>query len=142
MATFYVNELAGFTSQPVVKPSVVLGVGGRLRRYSGSITLATQTTSDTIVVAQVPAGADFAFGVLTSSISLGASTIAIGITGSTGLYRAAATFTAVDTPTLFGPAASVKATPLATEQTVFITIATASLPASGTLVVDLYFAHA
>lgn len=142
MAVFYSNELANFTSQPVVKPSAVVGVGGRLRRYSGSITLASQTTSDTIVVAQIPAGADFAFGVLTSSVTLGTSTIAIGITGNTGLYRAAGTFTAVDTPTMFGPATAVKAANLTAEQQVFITIATANLPASGTLVVDLYFANA
>ena len=141
MTTFYVNELTGFTSLPVVKPAATNGVGGRLRRYSGSITLATQTTSDTIVVAQVPAGADFAFGVITSSVSLGTSTVAIGITGSTGLYRTAATFTATDTPTPFGNTAAVKAAPLTTEQSVFITIGVASLPASGTLVVDLYFAN-
>lgn len=141
MTTYYVNELTGFTSLPVVKPSATTGVGGRLRRYSGSITLNTQTTSDTIVVAQVPAGADFAFGMITSTVSLGTSTIAIGTSASTGLYRAAATFTAVDTPTPFGPTAAVKALPIATEQTVFITITTANLPASGTLVVDLYFAN-
>ena len=141
MATFYSNELAGFTSLPVVKPSATTGVGGRLRRYSGSVTLAAQTTSDTIVIGQIPAGADFAFGVITSSVSLGTSTVAIGVTGTTGLYRAAATFTAVDTPTPFGPATAVKAAAITGEQTVFITIGTASLPASGTLVVDLYFAN-
>ncbi|CAB5144825.1 hypothetical protein UFOVP147_34 [uncultured Caudovirales phage] len=141
MTTYYVNELSGLYSLPVVKPSATTGVGGRLRRYSGSITLNTQTTADTIVVAQIPAGADFAFGVITSSVSLGTSTVAIGYAGATGAYRAAATFTATDTPTPFGVTAAVKAAPLLTEQQVFITIGVASLPASGTLVVDLYFAN-
>jgi hypothetical protein len=141
MATYYANELSGLYSLPVVKSSATTGVGGRLRRYSGSITLNAQTTSDTIVVAQVPAGADFVFGMLTSSVSLGTSTIAIGYTGATGAYRTAATFTATDTPTPFGNTAQVKATPLTAEQQVFITIGTASLPGSGTLVVDLFFAN-
>lgn len=141
MTTYYVNELSGLYSLPVVKPSATNGVGGRLRRYSGSITLNTQTTSDTIVVAQIPAGADFVFGMITSSVSLGTSTVAIGYAGATGAYRAAATFTATDTPTPFGVTAQVKAAPLAAEQQVFITIGVASLPASGTLVVDLFFAN-
>lgn len=141
MTTYYVNELTGFTSLPVVKPSAAVGVGGRLRRYSGSITLNGQLTTDTIVVGQIPSGADFAYGVITSSVSLGTSTAAIGVTGTTGLYRAAAVFTAVDTPTTFGNTAAVKAVPLATEQTVFITIGVAALPVGGTLVVDLYFAN-
>ena len=142
MAVFLSNELTGFTSLPVVKPSATLGAGGRVRRFSGSFTLATQTTSDTLVVAQIPAGADFCFGVITSTVSLGTSTVAIGITGATGTYRAAATFTATDTPTMFGPTAAVKAAANAAEQQVFVTIGTASLPASGTLVIDLYFANA
>lgn len=141
MTTYYVNELSGLYSLPVVKPSATTGVGGRLRRYSGSITMNGQLTTDTIVVAQVPAGADFAFGVITASATLGTSTVAIGFAGNTGAYRAAATFTSVDTPTPFGTTAQVKAAPLAAEQQVFITIGTAALPVGGTLVVDLYFAN-
>lgn len=142
MAVLYSTELAGQYSTPVVKPSAPLGVGSHLRRYTASITLASQATTDTIVIGQIPTGMDFAYGVITSSVSLGTSTIAIGYAGATGAYRAAAVFTAVDTPTLFGPATQVKAAALTAEQQVFITIAAAALPASGTLVVDLYFAGA
>lgn len=142
MATLYSNELTGFASQPVVKPSVPYGVNSKLRRFTGSVTLASQATTDTIVIAQVPAGMDFAYGVITSTVSLGSSTVAIGYAGATGAYRTAAVFTATDTPTLFGNAAQVKSAPLAAEQQVYITIAVAALPASGTLVVDLYFAGA
>jgi 1-aminocyclopropane-1-carboxylate deaminase/D-cysteine desulfhydrase-like pyridoxal-dependent ACC family enzyme len=114
--------------------------GGHVRVYQEIITLATQTTSDTIVVAYPSKGEMFLFGVLLTTVTLGASTIAIGITGTTGKYRAAATFTAVDTPTLFGvtTGASVK---LTADETVFITIATASLPGAGTLVVQLHYAQ-
>jgi len=140
MAVFYSTELAGIASTPVVKPVAAQAYASRLRRYRATITLATQTTSDTIVIGQIPAGESFAYGILTSTVSLGSSTVAIGITGTTGKYRAAATFTAVDTPTFFGTAAQVgSASALAAEEQIFITIAAASFPASGTLVVDLYF---
>lgn len=122
--------------------------GGNVRVYREVIALTGQTTADTIVVAFPSKGEAFLKGVLTASVSLGTSTIAIGVAGSTGKYRAAGAFTAVDTPTLFGnaaamgtPAANPPVTKLAADETVFITIAVANLPASGTLVVDLYFAQ-
>jgi hypothetical protein len=139
MATLYATEASGYLNSPV--PSLPAGAihGGRMRVYRAKITLASQATTDTIVLARIHRGQRVCFGILTSSVTLGTATIAIGITGTTGKYRAAATFTAVDTPTLFGPAASVAgADPIATDEDIFITIATAALPASGTLVVDLY----
>jgi hypothetical protein len=114
--------------------------GGHVRIYREKITLASQTTSDTIVVAYPSTGETFLHGVITTDTSLGSSTVAIGIAGATGKYRAAATFTATNTPTVFGVGAA-QAAKLTTDETVFITIATASLPASGTLIVDLYFAQ-
>lgn len=139
MTTYYATEITGITSQPVIKPSAVAAVGARLRRYRGTVVLNTQTTSDTIVVAVVPSGEDFAYGVITSDTSLGSSTIAIGNSSSTGKYRAAATFTATNTPTFFGNAAQVLAPASTAEEQIIITIATASLPASGNLVIDLFF---
>lgn len=141
MTVFYSTELANFTATPVVKVASA-AYGARVQRFRATITLATQTTSDTIVVAVVPAGFTFAFGIITTDTSLGTSTVAIGITGTTGKYRAAATFTATNTPAFFGPAAAVGAsTALTADETIFITIATASLPASGNLVVDMYFSR-
>jgi len=143
MAVLYAFELSGLlnTTPLVIKPTTAAAFGGRLRRYRGYIALASQTTSDTIVIAQIPAGSLFAFGVLTNSVSLGTSTIAIGITGSTSKYEAATTFTAVDTPTLIGTAGGQAGNALTAEERIFITIGVASLPASGTLVVDLYFSQ-
>jgi hypothetical protein len=138
MTIFYSGELAGIASLPLIKAANA-AFGARLRRYRGSVTLAAQTTSDTIVIGQAPAGASFAYGVLTSSVSLGTSTIAIGVTGTTGKYRAAATFTTVDTPTLFGPNTAVGGNALAAAETQFITIAVATLPGAGLLVVDMYW---
>jgi hypothetical protein len=119
--------------------------GGHVRVYREQITLASGvgTTADTIVVAYPSKGEQFLFGVLTSTVTLGTSTVAVGITGATGKYRAAAAFTAVDTPTLFGAgvAGLAGAGKLTGDEEVFLTIGTANLPASGTLTVDLYFAQ-
>lgn len=144
MPAYLSTELGGSANQTAAptgyKPRTTV-YNGRLKRLRASFTLNTQTTSDTLVIGNLPAGSVFAFGKLTSSVSLGTSTLAIGITGTTGKYRAAAAFTAVDTPTDFGPATQVAQSDagLSADEQVFATIATASLPASGTLVIDLYY---
>lgn len=115
--------------------------GGRIRRYRNVITLASQTTSDTIQLGDIPAGNTFAFGILATDTSLGSSTIAIGISGTTGAFRAAATFTATNTPTLFGVVAAMDDDPVTKTAVTLpiVTIAAATMPASGTLIIDLYF---
>lgn len=140
MTIFYSTELANITALPVVK-ATSSAYAARVIRFRAQITLATQTTADTIVVAIVPAGYSFAFGILTSSVSLATSTVAIGITGTTGLYRTAAVFTATDTPTFFGNNGAITQAALTADQTIFITIAVASLPAAGNFVVDMYFSR-
>jgi hypothetical protein len=140
MATLYGSYSAGLGTVPVV-PADGDVQNARVRVLSEKITLATQTTSDTIVLGVLPIGATFLYGLLTTTVTLGTSTIAIGISGTTGKYRAAATFTTVDTPTLFGVTTG-KASKLTAAETVFITIATASLPASGTLHVDIFYSAA
>lgn len=147
MPQYLSNELAGTTTGLTQASAVAAGVkpaasvyGGRLKRLRASVTLAGQLTTDTLLLGVLPAGATFAYGVINSTATLGSSTLAIGITGTTGKYRAAATFTTADTPTFFGLAAQAgAATPLAAEETVIGTIATATLPSSGTLLVDLYY---
>lgn len=144
MATYLSTELGGSanqTSAPVgYKPRASV-YGGRLKRLRATVTLASQATTDTLQLGNLPAGSVFGFGVLTSDTSLGSSTLAIGISGTTGKYRAAATFTSTDTPTFFGKAAEVAGSDAgaSTETTVIGTIASAALPSSGTLVIDLYY---
>lgn len=146
MPAFLSTELGGSANQTVApagyKPRAT-AYQARLKRMRATFTLATQTTADTLVVGNLPVGAVFAFGKITSSVSLGTSTLAIGTTGATGKYRAAAVFTAVDTPTDFGPATQIGVSDagLSAEEQVFATIAAASLPASGTLVIDIYYSH-
>ena len=143
MAAYLSTELGGSANQTAAptgyKPSASV-YGGRVRRLRGTFTYNTQTTSDTLTVGTLPAGATFVSGAITTSASTSTATLAIGITGTTGKYRAAAAVTTTDVPQLFGTAATVgAASPLSAEEQVIVTIGTASLPASGTLVVDLFY---
>lgn len=114
-------------------------VDGTVRVFAESVTYATQTTSDTIEIARLPKGAIPLYGVLTTSVTTATATIAIGITGTTGKYRAAAAATSADVPEVFGITGAMGVAITAAE-TVFITIGTASLPASGTLTVQFVYA--
>jgi len=138
MTVFYGAQMTKLRNTAPQDLPAVADVHGRVRVFNEKVTLASQTTSDTIEVAKLPKGARLLYGLLTSSVSLGSSTVAVGIAGTTGKYRAAALFTATDTPTPFGVAANV-GEPLAAEEIVFLTIAAASLPASGTLRVTIFY---
>lgn len=137
MATLYGANmllLSAGTTLPVVSKAATI------RSFVEVVTLATQTTADVIEVGQLPKGAKFLYGVICSTVSLATATVAIGISGATGKYRAAAVFTAVDTPTLFGVTAGMNVR-ISADETVIVTIAVASLPAAGTLTVTLVYAH-
>lgn len=69
-------------------------------------------------------------------------TAAVGVAGTPAKYRAAATFTAVDTPTPFGPAARFADDAPSADEEIILTVSVAALPntAGAKLVVDLYFA--
>lgn len=153
MPALYTADTAGFITTPPVKVTSP-AYGSSLKRFRASINLAalvtnaagaTQagiTTADWVILARIPGGHVFDFGLITSSVSLGTSVVAIGtnsVHASNGQYRAAAAFTAVDTPTLFGAAAPQAAGALAADTLTFLTVATATTPTSGTLVIDLYF---
>lgn len=114
-------------------------VDGGVHVFNEEITLASQPTTDIIEVARLPRGAIPLFGVIETDTSLGAATVAIGIAGATGKYRAAAVFTATDTPILFGVGAAIGAA-LTAQETVIVTIAAAALPASGVLRVMFFYA--
>ena len=136
--TTYSTDGAGLGTTPTTKLNGGV-VGGRLRRFRARFTFAAQADGDTIVLFNVPAGHVFAFGIVNASATFGASaTIAIGISGTTGKYRTAATHTAT-VPTLFGLYTAADDSPLSAAETILLTIATAALPGSGSAVIDLYF---
>lgn len=138
MAVLHGQQMTKLRVAPITNPAPGF-VDGTVRVFNEEITLASQGTADTIEVARLPKGAIPLYGVLVTTTSLGAAEIAIGVSGSTGKYRAAAAFTTTNTPTLFGVAAGVGEA-LAAEEIVFITTTTAALPASGTLRVMLVYA--
>lgn len=137
MAETFATEVAGLDTIPSTKSNGAVH-NARLRRFRATIPLAAQADGDTVVLARVPAGYAFAFGIINASATLGAATVAIGIAGTAGKYRASAVFTAA-APTLFGVVGAVDDSPLEDEEEVILTNTTAALPGSGTLVVDLYF---
>ena len=131
MAKTYSNEL----QQALVNTSVV---DGKTKAYQATITLASQASDDTIVIAKARQGEKFVAGIITTDTSLGSAKIQIGNATATAKYKADATFTSVDTPTLFGKAAAMAA--LEDDEEIIITVGTAALPASGTLKVSMLFA--
>lgn len=142
MAQTYSSELSGIASTPVVKPSATAAYGARLRRYRASIVLASQVfgAGNEVILAKVPAGLTFAFGILNTDTSLGTSTVSIGTAATPAKYNnAAQTLTSTNTPTLFAAAAQEEQAALTGEEQIQMLVGTANLPASGNLVVDLYF---
>lgn len=73
-------------------------------------------------------------------MSLGAAQISIGTAASVAKYRPLAAHTVPDLPANFGRVQAQMAK-LATDETIILSIAAASLPAVGTLIIDLYFAQ-
>lgn len=140
MTQTFAPEVAGNDSIPSVNANGGLQ-GGRVRRFRATIPYAGQASGNTIVLADVPAGYQFSHGLITASATAGASaTIAIGVAGTAGKYRTAATFTTADTPTLFGNAAAKDDAPLVAGERVIATIGAASLPNSANfMVVDLFY---
>ena len=141
MAQTYSNELAGIASNPAVKPSATAGYGARLRRYRASISLASQVfgAGNEIILAKVPAGLTFAFGMINTDTSLGTATVSVGISGTVGKYLAAQVLTGTNTATIFSLVAQEEMTAYTAEEVIFLQVLVANLPASGNLCVDLYF---
>lgn len=114
---------------------------GRVRTASATLTYASQAagaqTFDNALT--LPVGAVVVGGVISTSVTTGSATVAIGVTGSTAKYKAAAAVTATATAEIAIPHAAFMATGLTAAENVFVTTASAALPASGTLRVCLYY---
>lgn len=132
MATNYSAQMNKLRNSTPKQVPLVADFGAPSRHQIADITLATQASGDTIEIALLPIGARvISFSLLTDT-SLGSSTVAIGIAGSTAKYKAAAVFTATDTPTSYMKTAAGVA-PLTVQEVVIVTIAAANFPASGNL---------
>jgi hypothetical protein len=150
MATKYPVELQGVKDGTVPKLQADGAVvGGGLHRFRSTIELAAAgnglvQAADAVLLGDLPAGAAFAYGVLTVSASLGAANVAIGTNAthaSNGQYRGAAVATTTETPALFGKTAAQKAAPSKTPAKMYLTT-DANLPTAGTIVVDIFVSSA
>lgn len=152
MATYYSEEYKPVADSPARVPYDP-ALGGRVRLFRATIKFDTPAltsttagtallTTDTIKLFKIPPGWRFVVGFLTTSVSLGSTTAAIGIAGTTGKYRAAATFTATATPTPFGIATIQDDVALAAEEEILLTLAAADAPttAGSRLVIDMLWA--
>lgn len=132
MATLYGAQMTRVNAGTPTDPGFV---DGSKRSFVETVTYAAQAASDTIEVARLPKGAAITGARIVTSVTTGTAQFAIGVSGSTGKYRASAVFTAADTWEELGDTTTLH-TALTAEEIVFITIANAALPASGTLLVQ------
>lgn len=136
MADFYSIEAPAPTKPATKAPGNA--VRAKMFRTISSFTLAAQAIGDRLLLPRIPKGARGVQFKIQSSVALGGvATIALGIAGTTGKYRAAATKndTALETVS----SAVISAAELAADEDPFLTVAAAALPGAGTLVVETIY---
>jgi hypothetical protein len=109
----------------------IIDVLGKLNAIVMPIVFASQASGDTIELGDLPPGWRTLAGLINGDTSTATATLALGISGTAGKYRAAAVFTAINAPALFGVFAGQ--TRLAAKERVIATVGTAALPAAGTM---------
>lgn len=113
-----------------------LAQGGKVRSAIAEFTCASDAIGTYTIPIRIPRGARVRRVSMNASVTMGASaTIAIGIAGATGKYRAAATFTTANATTDFALNAAI-GVPLVVEEQLLMTVAVAALPASGRLLIE------
>ena len=126
------------TARPAGSKRPVLA-GGRLRVAACIFTFASDAQGTYALPIILPKGAlvwDARFNL--SASAGGTATLAFGISGSTGKYRAAATYTTADTLTFSSLNAATMAV-LSAEEQIIMTVAAAALPSSGRLLVGFLY---
>lgn len=150
MADRVASELVGVRDGTVPKLRAEGALqGGPLHRFRAVIALAASgnglfAQADNVLLAEVPQGHVFAFGIVNNSATLGTAQLAIGTSkthGSNGQLRAAAVKTST-TPEVFGPSTAMDDAPLTAPTRYYATVGVADMPTSGVIVIDLYFSAA
>lgn len=142
MADFYSREMTGVIDGTVSPPKKADArkVGRKMRSIQATFDLASQAAGSFLVIGRRPAGSAFCGVDFETDTSLGSTTVAVGSRSAPARDKAAAVFTATETPTPFGLVASKAADPITADEIVGITTAAASLPASGILIVEYFYA--
>jgi hypothetical protein len=138
MADFYSSEAPARTTKPTVARSAN-AVAAKLRRTVSSFVCdatncGAAAAGSRLMLPRVPKGARGIKHRITVSATLGTSTLALGITGTTAKYAAAATYTTANSPVTIAKAANLAAE-LAADEDQFLTTAVAALPNDGTIIV-------
>lgn len=145
MARKYTAQSAGVLDG-VAMPGRADGrvVNAKMFRILGVLDMAaTQVNNgDFIVLARRPAGSAFAGLRVTSDTSLGSSTISAGTEAAPARDKAAAVFTATETPTHYGKVSALAAAPITDEEIVGITVGGANMPSTGTVVFEYFYTRA
>lgn len=125
-------------------------VGGKLKFFLEQITLASQPSTDSVMVARVPVGSYLVGIVVESDTSLGSATIAFGDSNTNNRYASAATFTTTDTKVEVCKTAGFAQITSGYDQAggaarndytdILMKIGTASLPSAGNLKVMTVYA--
>lgn len=136
MPDFYSVEQPAATKPATKSPGNA--VRSTTRRTISTFNLAAQAIGDRLMLPRIPKGARGVRFRLQSSVALGgAATLALGIAGTVGKYRAAAIKN--DTAQETVVSATTLAAELAADEDPFITVAAAALPGAGTLVVETIY---
>ena len=112
--------------------------GGKARKNLEIFNLASDVAGAYNIGAIVPKGARITGIRMMTTVTLGSSTIAIGIAGTVEKYRAAATFTSANTWTEIGGAAALF-DELTAEEQLIMTVAAATLPSSGRIIFEISY---
>lgn len=131
------TEVAAAIAAGTLVPATV--DGAKVRVNLERFTLASEAAGVYNIGAKIPKGARILSIAMMTSVTLGSTTIAVGITGTAEKYRAAATFTTTNTWTEIG-AASTLGVELTAEEQLILTTAAAALPSSGTLMFKVEYA--
>lgn len=114
-------------------------IGGRRRVMLWEFTCASDAAGTYTAPTVIPRGARILDVRMNASATMGASaTIALGISGSTEKYRAAATFTTANAwvSTALNAAIGVE---LTADEQIIMTTAVAALPSSGRLLIEVEY---
>lgn len=96
------NTIVSNSGGAIASLNPVTKTAGRVRNFATTLALASQTNGTTLGVARIPLPAMVTRITMLTDTSLGSSTVALGDASDTAKFKAAATFTATDTPTSVG----------------------------------------
>lgn len=130
------SSAAGIVGAPPIPLNIM---GGKVRSAIAEFTCATDVVGVYTVPIRLPRGARVITAWMNASATMGGSaTIALGIAGADAKYRAGAVFTTANALTFFALNAAV-GVELAAEEQIIMTVAVASLPASGRLLIGFIY---